>query len=83
MKLNYAERIDLGRICDKEPLKAVEIMTFIAEELGSVTMSEFADIAVMNKRTVERQCKSGKILVDEYFKRPMINIHLRKKRGEI
>jgi len=78
-RLKYIDEFDIRRICVKEPLRAVAIMTLIADELGSVTMSEFAEIECMNKRTVERQCKSGKIYCDDYFKRPLINIYIKQK----
>jgi len=81
-RLKYIDIYDISRICDKEPLKAVAIMTLIAEELGSVSKSEFSHITGLNKRTIERHCKSGKIICDPYFKRPLINIYLRQKRNE-
>jgi len=82
-RLKYIDEFDIRRICDNEPMRAVAIMTLIAEELGSVSKSTFAQVSGLNKRTVERHCKNGKIICDGYLGMPLVNIYLRQLRGEI
>lgn len=78
--LSESDQITISRICDKEPEKIVEFTTSLLNALGKSDKQEFADLFFMNKRTVERKCKSGEI--PNIFGYPLINVYIKKLQNE-
>ena len=75
MELSKKQNDDISRICDTNPEYAVAIMTSFMDSLGMVSKSEFSKTTGINIRTVERNCKSGKIPCVANM--PMVNVYQR------
>ena len=78
--LSESDQITISRICDKEPEKTVEFATSLLSALGKCDKQEFADLFFINKRTVERKCKSGEI--SNIYGFPLINVYIKKLQNE-
>ena len=61
MELSKKQHEDISRICDTNPDYAVAITTSFMDSLGMVSKSQFSDATRIHIRTVERNCKNGKI----------------------
>lgn len=80
MELSRKQVNDIWRICDTNPEYAVAIMTTFYDFLGVVSKEHFSEVYSMNKRTVQRNCKNGKIPTFE--DKPIIKLYESRQRDK-
>jgi hypothetical protein len=80
MELSKKQVDDIWRICDTNPEYAVAIMTTFYDFLGIVSKKHFGEVYFMNKRTVQRNCKNGKIPTFE--DKPIIKLYESRQRDK-
>jgi hypothetical protein len=73
MELSKKQNNDIWQICDTNPEYAVAIVTTFLDYLGAVSKSEFSSAMDINIRTVERNCRNGKI--PTLYNMPLINVY--------